>query len=91
LPTPDTARYAKEAEALAEIHSDAIQLKSDTIKGSPQEPMSEDELIAKFRGCLEFGLNASRADADKLADAIMNIDKATVAAAVIVGAFPQSK
>jgi len=69
----------------------AVEARSDTIKGSPQEPMSEDELIGKFRGCLEFGLNASRADADKLADAVMNLDKATDAAAVIVGAFPRSK
>jgi len=53
--------------------------------------MGEDELIAKFRGCLEFGLGASRADADRLADAVMNIDTATDAAAAIVGAFPRSK
>jgi 2-methylcitrate dehydratase PrpD len=68
-----------------------VEVKSDTIKGSPQEPMSEDELISKFRGCLEFGLNASRADADKLADAVMKLETATDAAATIVGAFPQSK
>ena len=68
-----------------------IEVKSDTIKGSPQEPMSEEELMNKFRGCLEFGLNASRADADRLADAVMNIDTATDAAAAIVGAFPVSK
>ena len=51
--------------------------------------MSEDELLAKFRGCLDFGLGAKRADADKLADAVMNIDTATDAAAAIVGAFPR--
>ena len=68
-----------------------VEVRSDTIKGSPQEPMGEDELIAKFRGCLEFGLGASRADADRLADAVMNIDTATDAAAAIVGAFPRSK
>ena len=66
-----------------------IEVRSDTIKGSPQEPMSEDELLAKFRGCLEFGLGASRADADRLADAIMSIDTAANAAAAIVIAFPQ--
>lgn len=68
-----------------------IEVKSDTIKGSPQEPMSEGELLAKFRGCLEFGLGATRADADRLADAIMSIDTAADAAAAIVGAFPQPK
>jgi len=68
-----------------------IEVKSDTIKGSPQEPMSEDELLNKFRSCLEFGLNASRADADRLADVVMTIDTATDSAAAIVGAFPVSR
>ena len=50
--------------------------------------MSEDELLTKFRGCLEFGLGAKRADADQSADAIMTLDASTNAAAVIVSAFP---
>ena len=53
--------------------------------------MSEDELLNKFRNCLEFGLGAKRADADKPADAIMNLENATDAGAAIVGAFPQAK
>jgi len=68
-----------------------IEVRSDTIKGSPQEPMNEDELLAKFHDCLEFGLGATRVEADRLADAVMNIDKATDVAAAIVGAFPQRK
>ncbi len=50
--------------------------------------MSEDELLAKFRGCLEFGLGAKRAAADRLADAVLNLDKATDAAQTLVAAFP---
>jgi 2-methylcitrate dehydratase PrpD len=69
----------------------AVEIRSDTVKGSPEEPMSEDELLAKFRGCLEYGLGASRADADQLADAIMSIENATDVGAAIVGAFPQAK
>jgi 2-methylcitrate dehydratase PrpD len=65
-----------------------VEVKSDTIKGSPQEPMSEDELIEKFHGCFEFGLGATRTDADRLAAAVMNLETATDAAAVILGAFP---
>ena len=65
-----------------------IEVKSDTVKGSPQEPMSEDELLAKFRDCLDFGLGAKRADADRLADAIMHIDSSTDVGATLVGAFP---
>ncbi|HEV2007735.1 MAG TPA: hypothetical protein VGQ88_03330, partial [Burkholderiales bacterium] len=67
-----------------------IGVASDTIKGSPQEPMSEDELLAKLRGCLEFGLGAKRADIDRLADAVMKLETAADVAAVIVGEFPQS-
>jgi 2-methylcitrate dehydratase PrpD len=68
-----------------------VEVKSDTVKGSPQEPMSEDELLAKFRDCLDFGVGAKRADADKLADAIMRIETADDAGAALVGAFPERK
>ena len=68
-----------------------VEVRSDTVKGSPQEPMSETEFLDKFRGCLEFGVGAQRAQADKLADAIMNIENATDAGAALVGAFPQAK
>ena len=68
-----------------------VELKSDTIKGSPQEPLSEDELLAKFRGCLEYGLAASRADADRLADNIMHLDTASDAVTALVPAFPVSR
>ena len=36
--------------------------------------MSEDELLNKFRNCLEFGLGAKRAEADRLAETIMNLE-----------------
>ena len=68
-----------------------IETDSATIKGSPQEPMSEDELFAKFRACLEFGLGATDADADRLAGTIMDLDTAPDAAAAIVGAFPRQR
>ena len=68
-----------------------VEVKSDTVKGSPQEPMSEDELRGKFFSCLEFGVGASRADADKLADAVMQIENAADAGATIVGAFPRAR
>ena len=64
------------------------ELASGTIKGSPQEPMSAAEVTAKLRACLDFGLGASAADADRLAKAIMNIEKSSDAARSIVDAFP---
>ena len=65
-----------------------VEVKSDTVKGSPQEPMSEAEFLDKFRSCLEFGVGAQRAEADKLADALMNIENATAVATALVGPFP---
>ena len=67
------------------------KVKSDTVKGSPQEPMSEDELVAKFRDCLEFGVGAQRTEADRLAQAVDSLEKSKDAARDIVSAFPQSR
>ena len=60
----------------------------ETIKGSPQEPMNEEELLAKFRNCLDFGLGATRSQADRLADTVLKLESATDVGAALVGAFP---
>jgi 2-methylcitrate dehydratase PrpD len=65
-----------------------VEARSDTMKGGPEEPMSEGELLEKFHGCLEFGIGASRAEADRLADVALKLETAADAAAAIVGAFP---
>lgn len=66
----------------------ALEVSSSTIKGSPREPMTEQELLAKFRRCLEFGLGASRTAAEHLAETIFNLEQADDAAAALVVAFP---
>ncbi|MBI3938499.1 MAG: MmgE/PrpD family protein [Betaproteobacteria bacterium] len=68
-----------------------IEVRSDTIKGSPQEPMSEDEMVAKFRDCLGFGLGVSGAEAERLAAVVFDIEKSNDAAADIVAAFPRAR
>jgi len=65
-----------------------IEISRDTIKGSPQEPMTEEEVLGKFRGCLEFGLGAPVSQADRLAEAVRNLEGAQDAAAALVSAFP---
>jgi len=62
---------------------------TDIVKGSPQAPMSASERMAKFYDCLEFGLGAKRADADRLAEVLLGIEREPDAAAAIVAAFPQ--
>jgi 2-methylcitrate dehydratase PrpD len=64
------------------------ELAADTIKGSPQDPMSEADLLGKVKSCLAFGLGASDADADRLADVVMNLERCDDAAKAIVEAFP---
>ena len=66
----------------------SIERSAETIKGSPQEPLSEADLLAKFHDCLEFGLGAGRQDVERLARAVAGIEKSTDAARDIVGAFP---
>lgn len=66
----------------------AIEASSATIKGSPEEPMSDHELEEKLAGCLAFGLGASRQQARGLIEAVRAFDDATDAPRALVGAFP---
>ena len=67
-----------------------IERGTDIVKGSPQAPMTDAERLSKFYDCLAFGLGASRSQADRLADVIMNIEREADAAQAIVAAFPVS-
>ncbi len=68
-----------------------IELKRDTIKGSPQDPMNDAEMRGKVRGCLEFGLGASAADVERLADVVATLEQSGDAAKSILDAFPLQK
>ncbi len=68
-----------------------IELKRETVKGSPQDPMSDAEMRGKVRGCLEFGLGASAADVERLADVVAGLEKSGDAAKAILDAFPAQK
>ena len=87
-PTVD-ATAIEPARVMVKLKSGrTLEAASDTIKGSPQEPMSEAELTAKLRTCLDFGLGASSDAADRLAGVIANLETRTDAARDIVEAFP---
>jgi 2-methylcitrate dehydratase PrpD len=68
-----------------------VEGSSDTIKGSPAEPMSTEERLGKLRGCLEFGLGATAAEADRLAETVANLEQFDDAARAIVEAFPAER
>ena len=67
----------------------SVTLATTRVKGSPDDPMSEAERMAKFYDCLDFGLGASRAQADRLAEVVLHIEKHEDAARAIVQAFPE--
>jgi 2-methylcitrate dehydratase PrpD len=67
-----------------------VERGADIVKGSPQAPMSHAERMAKFHDCLAFGLGATRAEADRLAEVIMKIEREPDAAKALVAAFPDA-
>ncbi len=67
------------------------ELTASVMKGSPQHPLTEAELLAKFHDCLEFGLGATRAEAERLEQAVASLERSTDVARDIVDAFPLPK
>jgi len=65
-----------------------LEASSDTIKGSPQDPMTTAEALAKLRSCLAFGMNADAGAADRLAAAVDQLEESADAARSLVKAFP---
>jgi 2-methylcitrate dehydratase PrpD len=61
-----------------------VERARETMKGSPEEPMTDAEALAKFRGCMEFGLGQT---GDALAEAALRLDGLSDIGALIA-AFP---
>jgi len=64
------------------------ELTATVMKGSPHQPLTDAELLAKFRDCLEFGLGATPAEADRLAQAVAGLERSRDVARDLVDAFP---
>jgi 2-methylcitrate dehydratase PrpD len=67
-----------------------IERRSDVIKGSAQNPLTEAERMAKFYDCLRFGVDAPKSAADRLAEVLLNIERESNAASAIIAAFPHA-
>jgi hypothetical protein len=57
------------------------------MEGSPEQPMTDDEAVAKFSSCLEMGLGAAPAVTETLANKVVDLD-ACADVADIVAHFP---
>lgn len=67
------------------------ELYSDTMKGSPRDPLTRDELLTKFRACLEYGYGVGSDVADRYAEVILGIESSTDAGRALVDAFPTAR
>ena len=93
LNDPGIAPSAIEPARVRITFNDGTQreLYSETIKGSPRDPLSNDEILAKFRSCLDFGYGASAAVADRMAAAVFALESSRAAAQTLVDGFPSAK
>jgi 2-methylcitrate dehydratase PrpD len=64
----------------------SLELTRWTMKGAPDDPMSLEETVAKFRACLRWGMDADETSMQALEDAVMSLD--TLAeASILIGLF----
>ncbi len=63
-----------------------IERSKMTMTGSPDEPLSTEQIILKFRSCLLFGLNAGDEESTRLAGCTLDLENQSVGA--LVQAFP---
>lgn len=68
----------------------SIEVASTTVKGSPADPMSDEEVKEKLRGCLSFGVRATEDQTERLIDAVRTLDREPDTARALVGAFPSN-
>lgn len=64
------------------------ELYSDRMKGSPDDPMTVEEVTAKFHACVRNGLPAASEGGDALVETIRGLAGQADAAQVLVDAFP---
>jgi len=64
--------------------------KAGPMSGSPQRPLTREELLGKFRSCLEIGLGARQAQADRLAEVVFSLERSEDVGRDLVAAFPRA-
>ena len=58
-----------------------------TIKGGPQEPMTEEEIMAKLRDCLAFGLGATPEASNRIGEITLDLERRPDAVTRLCEAF----
>ncbi len=91
LRVSDADDIASTAIAPARIRLDLVDgtmitKSTEVMKGSPEAPMTRDEMLAKFRDCLAWGLDAPAGASQRLAELILNTD-ALADARILIAEF----
>ena len=95
-PEAEAAGYEKMTTLIEIELSDGRKIggRADFGKGSPANPMSDEELSNKFRECAAWG-KLPRANAEKIIDLVFNLEKLgsirKLTALLAVGAAPRAK
>jgi 2-methylcitrate dehydratase PrpD len=89
VPDPDMDPIAMGPVRVQLTLRDGRTLAADTTKllGGPEAPLSEEIMLDKFRSCLKVGLNADRAAADRLAETVLQLERASNSA-ILAQVFP---
>lgn len=87
-PAMDPRAMAHARVELALTDGRASERRRDVMKGSRDDPLSDEEVMAKLHHCMAFGLRAAPSAADCLADTVLDLERCDDAAGAIVSAFP---
>ena len=63
-------------------------LAATVMKGSPQQPLTDAELLAKFQDCLQFGLGVPPIGVERLSGVVARLERSSDVARDLVDAFP---
>ncbi len=86
-PEVDRAELAPARVAARLADGRVIEIRRTEVKGSPAEPMSDDEALKKFRDCMVFGLDADDAEIERLAETALSLE-VEPDASVLIARFP---
>ncbi|MDO8877679.1 MAG: MmgE/PrpD family protein [Pseudolabrys sp.] len=67
-----------------------IDVSARIVPGSPESPMSEAQVLDKFRGCMAFGMGLGSDAVNGFSDQIMNLEKVDEVA-TLCASFPTSQ
>lgn len=70
---------------------EVVELAKEAVKGSPCHPLTEQEIVDKFRACHSYGYGDAATSPDELVDTLISLEREADAAAAIVSTFPEPR